>query len=107
YQPGADVEAFNGRVIEVKRRENPVSKQLEGWLEDVNLVAVRADRGEWHVWLTLSELLDLIEEGPDYEHPVVQEDQTEVPLRGRQDTGDPTDHSDAREPETSQDLTNG
>ena len=68
YQPGADVGAFNGRVIEVKRRENPVSKQLEGWLEDVNLVAVRADRGEWHVWLTLSELLDLIEEGPDYEH---------------------------------------
>jgi Holliday junction resolvase len=68
YQPGADVEAFNGRVIEVKRRSNPVSKQLEGWLEDVNLVAVRADRGEWHVWLKLDELLDLIEEGPDYEH---------------------------------------
>ncbi len=68
YQSGADVEAFNGRVIEVKRRSNPVSKQLEGWLEDVNLVAVRADRGEWHVWLKLDELLDLIEEGPDYEH---------------------------------------
>ena len=67
YKEGPDVVAFNGRVIEVKRRSNPVSKQLEGWLEDVNLVAVRADRGEWHVWLKLSELLDLIEEGPDYD----------------------------------------
>ena len=65
YQSGADVEAFDGRVIEVKRRENPVSKQLEGWLEDVNLVAVRADRGEWHMWLTLDTLLDLIDAGND------------------------------------------
>ncbi len=65
YRSGPDVEAFDGRVIEVKRRANPISKQLEGWLEDVNLVAVRADRGEWHVWLKLSELLDLIDEGAD------------------------------------------
>ncbi len=65
YQPGPDVEAFDGRVVEVKRRANVVSQQLEGWLQDVNMVAVRADRGEWHVWLTLDTLLDLIDEGAD------------------------------------------
>ena len=63
YKEGADVEAFGGRVLEVKRRANPVSRQLEGWLEDVNMVVVRADRGEWHVWITLNEMLDLIDEG--------------------------------------------
>jgi Holliday junction resolvase len=68
YKAGPDVVAFGGRVIEVKRPENPISKTLEKYLRDVNLVATRADRGEWHVWLKLDELLDLIEEGPDYEH---------------------------------------
>ena len=62
YKEGADVTAFNGRVLEVKRRANPVSRQLEGWLEDVSMVVVRADRGEWMCFLRLDELLDLLDE---------------------------------------------
>ena len=61
YKPGADVKAFGGRLVEVKRRAQPVSKQLDDWLEDVDLVAVRVDRGVWHCWLELDVLLDLID----------------------------------------------
>jgi Holliday junction resolvase len=60
---GPDVVAFNGRVIEVKRHEEFPSVQLKRWLQDVNMVAIRPDRDVWHVWLTLDELLDLIDEG--------------------------------------------
>lgn len=69
YKPGPDAVALHGRVIEVKRPENPISKTLEKYLRDVNLVATRADRGEWMVYLKLSELLDLIDEGPDHINP--------------------------------------
>ena len=62
YKAGPDVEAFGGRVIEVKRRANPVSQLLTNWLRDVNMVAVRTDYDVWHVWITLDELLDLIED---------------------------------------------
>ena len=62
YRPGADVIAFGGRLIEIKRRANPVSQLLTNWLRDVNMVAVRTDYDVWHVWITLDEMLDLIED---------------------------------------------
>ena len=60
--PGPDIEAFNGRMVEVKRRANPPSLQIEAWLQDVNLVAYRADHGEWRIVMPLTELLDLLDE---------------------------------------------
>ncbi len=65
YRPGPDVEAFGGRVIEVKLRANPISKKLHDLAQDVNMVVTRADRDDWYCYLKLSELLDLIDEGPD------------------------------------------
>ncbi len=62
YKEGPDVEAFGGRVIEVKRRANPVSQLLTNWLRDVNMVAVRTDRDVWMIWITLDEMLDLIDD---------------------------------------------
>ena len=67
YQPGADVVTFNGRTVEVKRRAKPPSAVIEKWLSDVNLVAYRADRGEWIVVVRLSEMLDLLEEADNGE----------------------------------------
>ena len=67
YKEGADVEAFNGRLVEIKRRAKPPSAVIEKWLSDVNLVAYRADRGDWRVVMPLSELLDLLEEADNGE----------------------------------------
>ena len=67
YQPGADVETFNNRLVEVKRRSKPPSAVIEQWLTDVNLVAYRADRGEWRIVMPLTELLDLLEEADNGE----------------------------------------
>ena len=67
YQPGADVETFNKRLVEVKRRSKPPSQVIEKWLSDVNLVAYRTDRGEWTIVLRLTELLDLLDEADNGE----------------------------------------
>ena len=67
YRPGPDVEAFNQRQVEIKRRANVPSVMIEQWLQDVNLVAYRVDRGEWTVVIRLTELLDLLEEADNGE----------------------------------------
>lgn len=59
---GPDVEAFNGRTIEVKRYEYPVSVKIPRWLEDVNMVAHKWNYGPWVIFITLDELLDLLDE---------------------------------------------
>ena len=65
--PGPDIEAFNHRLLEVKRRSNVPSQTIEKWLSDVNLVAYRADNQEWTIVCRLSELLDLLEEADNGE----------------------------------------
>ena len=63
--PGPDITAFNGRLVEVKRRARVPSVVIEGWLRDVNMAAYRADGGEWTVVIRLTELLDLLDEAED------------------------------------------
>ena len=67
YKEGPDVQCFNNRYAEIKRRANVPSVLLESWLKDVNLVAYRVDRQEWTVVIRLTELLDLLEEADNGE----------------------------------------
>lgn len=45
---------------ECKRRRNEAFKQLYGWLDGKDAVAVRADRKPWLVVLTVDRLLELM-----------------------------------------------
>ena len=65
---GAAGGRFAGDVIglglrwEIKRRENGF-RQLYGWLENADALAVRADRREWLVVIPLDKFLQLVVEG--------------------------------------------
>ncbi len=62
YKDGPDVEAFNGRTIEVKSHMNLPSVTLEKWLSDANLVAVKGDWTRFRFYLVEDELYDIIDE---------------------------------------------
>ena len=57
---GHDLE-WEGRLVEVKRRASGF-KSLYKWLEDVQMLMLRADRLPWLVVMTPEELLDLQDE---------------------------------------------
>ena len=62
YQPGPDLQMPDGRFVEIKRRKNGW-KQIYSWLsDDAQLVAMRADRKEWLIAMTLDTFLDILEE---------------------------------------------
>ena len=62
YQPGPDLVMPDGRHVEIKRRKNGW-KELYKWLgDDSQLVAMRADRREWLIAMTLDTFLDILEE---------------------------------------------
>jgi hypothetical protein len=69
WQPGPDLE-WLGRMVEVKARRDGW-KQLYRWLEDAQILALKADRKEWLIVLRADELLDLIEEADPPEPPEV------------------------------------
>jgi len=60
-KPGNDLE-WRGRQIEVKRRSGWPSVMLENWRRDAQIVMFRVDREQWMCYLTLAELLDLLDE---------------------------------------------
>lgn len=54
---------WRDRAVEVKRRHEPLSKKLERFLSDADLVLTRHDGDPgWRVYLHLETLLDLIDE---------------------------------------------
>lgn len=62
YKQGPDLEAFNGRTVEVKRRAK-LPATLKKWTRDAQVVAIREDYdAEWWVFLSLNELCDLLDE---------------------------------------------
>ena len=67
YKEGPDVEAFNGRLWEVKRRANAPSQTIKKWMRDVAGTIWREDREEWIVALPLTQLLDLLDEADNGE----------------------------------------
>ena len=68
YQPGPDLQMPDGRWVEVKRRKSGW-KQLYAWLaDDAQIIAMRADRKEWLVCMTLDTFLDIQEETRNADH---------------------------------------
>ena len=62
YQPGPDLQMADGRWVEVKRRKTGF-KTLYKWLDDdASIIAMRADRKDWLVAMTLDTLLDMLSE---------------------------------------------
>lgn len=59
-----DVTLPNGWAVEVKRRKEGAFKTLYGWIEDErekpDVVAMRADRKQWIVCMTLPKFLELL-----------------------------------------------
>ena len=67
YVEGPDLVWLGGRMVEVKRRKRGAFAMLYRWIEDVQLLAVRADNREWLIVVRIEDLLDMIEEGnPHY-----------------------------------------
>lgn len=66
YKPGEDVE-WNGYRIEVKRRREGFKFDYRH-LQDVELLAKRADREPWLITMRLDTLLDLLDIAALREH---------------------------------------
>lgn len=60
WQPGPDL-VFMDRAVEVKLRKDGF-KSLYGWLEDSQLLQVKADRRDFLTVLRTTEFLDILEE---------------------------------------------
>ena len=58
---GPDLELPDGRTVEVKARADGF-RQLYRWLQDSNMLVVKADRREPLVVLPLTEYLDILDE---------------------------------------------
>jgi len=60
-KPGPDL-VWRGYHLEIKIRQEPISKRINKLLEDAPIVVERADRGEWVAHLRVSDLLDLLDQ---------------------------------------------
>ncbi len=62
YQPGPDLQMPDGRFVEIKRRKKAWT-EIYRWLDDdAQLLALRADKKEWLVCMTLNVFLDILDE---------------------------------------------
>lgn len=59
---------WNGLTVEVKRPADPISKTLDTYLNPVDLVMTRPDRGTWKVYCELDTLLAMLEQARLSEH---------------------------------------